>query len=276
MSIITRKFASEEAFRKFTYTDVVTSGWLVPVGFSGSSGSSMGSSTGATYYLIDTKVDRDAGTLHIHSDEKIHPYFYKNKKQNQVLSFFIVGTSGSGKSVRAGKILDQLIEHDDKPVFIFAINDEDPALDKKRGKPKRMPIRIPWADPDLYAAQIADYKKTYMVFDDIEQMHDKQTTLFCKNLRDLCLTAGRKLDITTVSVAHDLLDKNCRTVLKESKFHILFPKSGRYTTEQYLEKRLNLYKKMRDQIMKLKTFKLIVHSHYPRYLLADNDILLLD
>lgn len=264
MSIITKKFTSDRAFKDFVKTNpLVLNDTLRPIATS---------KNGKIYYFIDTEVDRDLGTRIILDD--IKPYYYKNTSKNQILSFMIPGVAGSGKSYFAGELLDQLTDLENKPIFVFAINDQDDSLDKKRKK--KMPIRIPWEDEDLYSSGIADFENTYLVFDDIEQLKNKAITNFTKDLRDLSLTAGRKLNIDVISILHDLKDKSARQVLKESRYHVLFPKSGRCTTNDYLDKKLGLYKPIRDKILNLKTRVLIIHSFYPRYIVAEKTIMLLD
>jgi hypothetical protein len=179
-----------------------------------------------------TLVDKKSKVIHIENGD-VMPVWNPDCEREV---FYIAGMSGSGKSVFAGKLINNYKKLFPKNnVFLFSNKPEDPALDKEKI------FRI-GLDDDLLDDQfdLNDLRNKLIVFDDVEANKNKYIQEELDRLRDLILQQGRSYHISFIYISHLLNDgKKTRTIINESHKIVVFPKyttfhSLSYCLERYL------------------------------------------
>ena len=104
-----------------------------------------------------------------------------------------------------------------------------------------------------------------VVFDDIDQITDKNIQNAVWNLRDRILEVGRSKGISICVVAHQITNyKQSRICLNESDYVVFFPKSGAsYQIKYFLKNYGGLEKVNINKIMNLPSRSVILKKTYP-------------
>jgi hypothetical protein len=270
-----------------------------------------------TSQLVVIDIAEDAtgpNKLDVDGDYELKPYLYKNPKEVQSIRALIFGPQGSGKSYLAGEILVHLFEnHQSKDIVIIARNTEDVPLDRKRichndfnervnmektlkavqsGKiklgetitefehkkgSKYTPIRLDVYDPQVLDSHIESFKDSYLIFDDVERMKTKEATEFCHHLRDSALEVGRKLNICSVNILHNIKGGLKASVMRdESAFVFANPQaSGQHKIRSFLRDYAALDKKEIEAFIKMKGRFVMVRTEFPRCFVGKSGVVLL-
>ena len=190
--------------------------------------------------------------------------------KNQRDSIMICGPSGAGKSVFVSQFMDEYIhKYPERNIVLFSMKPEDKALD--RYKPMRIPL-----DEDLVddPVKLNELENSLVIFDDIDQITNKDVQNAVWNLRDRILEVGRSKGISICTVSHQVSNyRATRVCLNESDYVVIFPKSGgRYQINYFLKTYCGFDKDQINLIMSLPTRWVIVKKTYPMCVMYQNGI----
>ena len=241
----------------------------------------------------------------------IEPIYWFNQKENQRLAVSIAGASGSGKSTLASKIVDYLSQKLKYQVFIFSVNSGEDVLIKKRPvkyevmKPKVIrgklqlmqeltgeivpimekkvveeplyPIRIDYMAPSIWEEPLEYWRKSIVIFDDIEDLGDKDATKRVKQLQSLFYTAGRKLDIHMVNTLHNMRDSNPLTKLENTFWVFAHRGSPKFKLVGILIDLLGMKRRDAEKVVSElgDSRHVAIHTTYPNYIIGSKLIKLL-
>jgi len=192
------------------------------------------------------------------------------------LRVMIVGSSESGKSHMAGKLLDYLCDRYKIRVHIFSPVDFDKSLDKNRNgqKPKRYKIY----DKSLLNINIDSFTNGLILFDDIEKCDDAEVSKFLKNLRNTVLLRGRHKNISCINVLHEILGGVENKVLNtESNKLIIYPHHNtKHSIKTYLSKYLGISNNQIDDILTLPSRSVYISKGMGAHIVSEKSVFLLD
>ena len=201
--------------------------------------------------------------------------------QNDRDILYICGPTGCGKSHYTRKYLEEFNEmYPDKDVFLFSRLDKDTQLDTL---PELRRIIV---NNELVENPI-DCKKELMnsvcVFDDIDSIQDKKTSISTNKLVDDILLTGRDQeksgdDIFVIYTSHQIVDfQRTRNILNECSHIILFPQSsGIYQITKALKMYFGFNQRQINKILKEPSRWVCIHHKYPNYILTQNKCYLLN
>lgn len=180
---------------------------------------------------------------------------------------YVTGPSGSGKSTWCGKYGENYKKLWKKnPIVLFSRVGEDEALDHL--DPER--IRM---DPSLVEEKYepADLHDSLCIFDDTDTLRDKDVKDEVNSVKDDILETGRHNNVHTIVCSHLTNNyKETRRIMNEMHSFVIFPSCGSVYSYRYcLKKYVGLDKKDIDKILKLKSRWVLVHCHYPKYVLYE-------
>lgn len=187
---------------------------------------------------------------------------------------YITGASGSGKSTYTAnyvKIYKKLFP--DNPVYLFSELPEDESLDVV--KPKRFKISKETLIDD--PINIDDLKNSIVIFDDTDNISDKNLKQVVYNILNKILETGRHYNISCVITNH--LPSNgsyTRKILNECHTITYFPNSGSVgKIKKFLEEYVGLDKKDFIKNKKAKSRWATIFKNYPMVNMTEREIRLL-
>lgn len=208
------------------------------------------------------------------------PMPWPNQSLTDRLCALMVGPSNAGKSTLAAKLMEiwaALPKNDGKPMYVFSRLANDPALRYIVPEPTYCDIDN---KAEMLGMTIEDFANSFVLFDDVESVDDKEVRDHLRELRDKCLEAGRKLHIEMAVCGHLGLDyQKTRKPLNESTLICLFPRSGAGTSVTGICKR---YLGMSDkEIERIKHFSgergwAVIGTVAPRWVLHENGCYIMD
>lgn len=181
--------------------------------------------------------------------------------KNQRDSIMITGPSGAGKSVFVSQFIDEYIhKYPDRDVVLFSMKPQDRALD--RYKPIRIPLNHDMVDDPV---KLSELENSLVIFDDIDQITDKEIQKAVWNLRDRILEVGRSKGISICTVSHLINNYSAtRVVLNEADYVVFFPKSGaKRAITYFLQHYCGFDKDQINKTLSLPTRWAIVKKTYP-------------
>ena len=210
-------------------------------------------------------------------NETFFPYINDFKETNQTQRFFVSGESGVGKSFFIVKyILEFKKKYPKSKILFFSSKLQDENIDKLKF------IERVNVDDDILTnpytlAEIAENSKPCLVvFDDIEDYQSKKITKEIDRLLNEILRNGRSYGIYCIYTHHQPADyKATRNLCFEATHCVIFPKrAGKDAYNYFLEKKLNLNKKIVEKINGLKSNFVCIKKNIPKCVISDKYILL--
>lgn len=190
---------------------------------------------------------------------------------------YVAGPSGSGKSTYIGNYISMFKkQHKGAQVWVFSRVDEDAPLDAH--KVNRILLDDGLLESPIDPVELSGGKPTLVIFDDIDTIRDQAIREEVLRLRDDILETGRHDNITSISTSHQLMDyKKTRTILNESKFVTIFPKSGSvYHIKRMLKEYVGLEKHMIQKILNLPSRWVTVYKVAPMLVLYETGCFLIN
>lgn len=209
---------------------------------------------------------------HYKMDDSIFK-IYPTQDKDQRDSIYITGPAGSGKSTFISQFIEEYIKlYPKRSVVLFSNKSEDKALDKY--KPLRIPLNFDLVDDPI---ELDELEKSLVIFDDIDQITNKQIREAVFNLRDRCLEEGRSKGISVCSVSHQITNyKASRICLNEADYVVMFPKSGaKYQINYFLKNYGGLNKDQVNEVMNLPSRAITLHKRYPMCVIYQNGCMVL-
>lgn len=233
--------------------------------------------------------DDDGGDEYL-SSTLLRPYPFIDTKNHQRQGIYISGQSGSGKSVFARNMImafksqmnkmeldkdtGEVIEIE-TPVRLFSRTTEtDPAF---AGIKKLNRINV--NDPNVLGIVPELLKNSIVVFDDYDQVPNKNLLAFLKALIKGVLEVGRKLNIQVIIINHQTMDyQKTRDIIFECNAYVLFPGSNKNATfrfiDAYIKPDKGMLKKIND--IKLSQFSFFYFDkRYPAHFISDYRVILM-
>lgn len=203
----------------------------------------------------------------------------KNKETN-LISYFIAGCAGSGKSYYVADIVNRLKSLPKfKNATIYLISGQT-SLDPVFESSWKSYITININHPDfglLKWDEFANPKGTIVIFDDVDSISNKELGKFINNLQNGLLQNGRKSNIASFNISHALRDyRKTKYLHQECCCHVLFPNSDYILVGDYLKDKFKLREPMINHILDdLDTRSITLYRHHPQFLVSDHEIYLL-
>ena len=176
-------------------------------------------------------------------------------------SIYITGPSGSGKSTFVSSFMSEYRrKYPKRSIFLFSAKDEDPALDIH--KLFRVPLNQGMVQDPI---TLEELEKPLVVFDDIDQISDKNIQNAVWGLRDQILEVGRSKGISICTVAHQITNyKASRICLNEADYVVMFPKSGaKYQMTYFLKNYAGMGKDDIKKLFNLNSRAVVLKKNYP-------------
>lgn len=187
--------------------------------------------------------------------------------ENQNDRIMITGPSGAGKSTWASKYAEKYkLMFPKNKVILFSNKEKDKCLDDL--KPIRMKLNYKLVDDPIKASELSN---KLVIFDDIDQIPDKEIKKAVQELRDLLMAEGRSEHIYVLTISHNPTNhKQTTSSLLESSAIVMFPEGGdTYHIEQVSKRYCGLpIKKVRD-VLELNSKWCIVNKTAPKYVLHE-------
>ncbi len=186
---------------------------------------------------------------------------------------YICAPNQAGKTTYLGKYVSYFRKfYPKKPIYVFSALDNDPLLDKY--KIIRITLDEGFLDENITPS---DLQNSLVIFDDIDQLRDREVRKEIYNMIDEILCTGAHSNIS-VAITHHLMTnyKETRCILNECTSITIFPNSGskyqiRYTLKNYYGLDTHEIRK----ILNLKTRWVTIFKNYPRCVLYNKGIYLL-
>lgn len=180
---------------------------------------------------------------------------------------YVPAPSGSGKSTFIGMYIEQLTKlfGKNRKIYIFSRVEKDEPLDKFGKRVIRIPLVQSYFDEN--PLQIEQFKKSIIVFDDIDTILNKALVKYIRNFRDDILETGRHYDITIISTSHLIANfLATRTLINEANAIVLFPRgSSFYAVSNFLERYLGFTKEQIRYVERLPTRWIYFWKEYPKF-----------
>ncbi len=193
--------------------------------------------------------------------------------EGQRQSGLITGISGAGKSVFASQYA--MLYHKMFPkngVFLISKKDSDPAFEALK-----FIVRIPLDEEFLECdMDTSDFKDSLVIFDDIENIKDKEIKTKVYKLKDNLAETGRSENVYLLTCNHVAMNgKETRVDLNECDFVVVFKSGSAYHNENLLNKYVGLSKPQIKKIFEIKSRWYFVKKTDPMYVISENKIMLL-
>lgn len=215
--------------------------------------------------------------IRLNSENEIFfPNINDFNKTKQTQRVYVCGESGVGKT---SFLLKYIIEFNKKypksKILFFSSKMEDEFIDKLNYV-ERVKIDDDILTNQYTLSEIAETKPCLTVFDDIEDFQTKKITKEIERLLNEILRNGRSYGIYCIYTHHQPSDyKATRNLIFEATHCVIFPKrAGKDSYNYFLEKKMNLKKKIIDKINGLKSNFVCIKKNIPKCIISDKYILL--
>ena len=216
----------------------------------------------------DDALFKEFTSLKLQKGEKFRPYPNVHGKRDVL---YISAASNAGKSTYANQYLMNYRNcYPNNPIYLFSTVDDDDSLTVSGIKKVIIDERM-YEDP----LEINEFKNCMCVFDDIDQIHDKDVFNAVHQLLRKMLEIGRHNFISVIVTSHMCNKGNeTRTVINEAFLVTLFLGSGSsYNT--YLKNYMGLSNKQIKKLYQMKSRWITVYKRYPNVVFTENQIILL-
>lgn len=231
-------------------------------------------------YVVKTDLPFSERNRLIRSSKKsgkIIPVPYVDIAQHQRSAIYISAPSGGGKSSFARHWIEELRripKFSNYPVFLFTTTNNDaidPAYDGLVGF-----NRVNIEAEDFMALTSSDLENSICLFDDWQVHGDKNIEKKIYMLVNEVLQHGRKQNIQVIVCTHQTTQYHkTRDILFECDTFCLFPTANPNSVVKFLIEKCDIDRKHARNILNLNTRHIVVHKSFPRYIIADDCVILL-
>jgi hypothetical protein len=189
---------------------------------------------------------------------------------------YLGAPSGSGKSYLAGQYIEKYKKMCPKnPFFLISLKDEDPALDHLH--PNRIMINEELVTTPL---QVDDFKECIILFDDIDNIHDKKQQDAINKFICRVMEVGRSRYIHAIVTSHliNAKDAKSRQIMNEMQLFIFFPGSGStYQIKYCLKTYFGLSPQEIEKILRIHDSRWIVlGKSHPQFLMTQHEAIFMN
>lgn len=213
---------------------------------------------------IELKLDNDAIMIPLPTEETER--------------VFIAGKSGSGKSTWAAMYMCEYLRMFPKRRIILLSRHAGERAYQKI-KHSAIPLGIFEADDKKDEApeiELEDIKDSLVVFDDCDNLQNKNVATAMKRLNDDIISNGRKYNIHCLTLAHQLMNYVAtRNILNEANRVVFFNTGANYHIERYLREYAGLKKNAIKKICALQSRWSCLSYSMPMYILHEHGIFII-
>ena len=221
-------------------------------------------------FVISVKDKKDNIVKSFNKDGE---YFHIKNCSSKRDCLYICAPNQSGKTTYCSRYLSQFVkDNPEKDIYLFSKIQEDELLDKFD------PIRLNIEKFKFRENTLQLFSDSIVIFDDVDQIHDKEVSKKIYNLINSILCEGAHFNINILITNHLLSNyQKTRTILNEVSSITMFPKSGcSHQMEYVLKNYIGLGKKEIAKIKNLNTRWVTIFKNYPQLVLHQNGVYLLN
>lgn len=193
---------------------------------------------------------------------------YPSKTSERV---FVAGKSGSGKSTFTAQYIREYTEMFPKRrVFLISTHEEEKAY-------KILPInQIPLDETFLESPPtLTDLEQSLVVFDDTDNLQDKDLQRAVQALNNDLLANGRKYEIHVITLAHQLMDYSRSRILLNEANRVVFFNGSAYHVQRYLKVYAGLQPKQIRRILDSRSRWTCMGLTIPNYVVTEHEVYVL-
>jgi hypothetical protein len=225
--------------------------------------------------MVSLGEDSKFGTdnLILENQDEVFQLIPNNKKFRSIHCAF--GQSGSGKSYWCKNYIVEYIKvYPKRPVYLFTTITSEIGCLKDIKKLKIVELNTGFVDDDIGVEELKD---SLCLFDDIDNIHNKQLKKKVFQTMNDCLAVGRKWNIECLITFHVATAGNdTKVILNESNSITINPKTmGNRSLKYLLDAYLGLDKKDIERIKKLDGRMITVLKTYPKLVLSEKELYIL-
>jgi len=197
-----------------------------------------------------------------------------SKKERSCHAIF--GQAGSGKSFWCCNYIKEYIKlYPKRPIYLFTTITSDIGCLKDIKKIKIVELNNEFAHDDI---PMEDLKQSLCLFDDIDNIRDKQLKKKLFQTLNDCLQVGRKFEIEVLITFHVATAGNdTKIILNEcNSVSFNYKTFGNRALKYLLDAYLGLDKKQIERIKKLDGRMITVLKTYPKLVLGEKELYILD
>ena len=195
-------------------------------------------------------------------------------KERDVL--FVIGQSGSGKSYFVSNYAKEYKKlHSKRSIYVFSTLAEDKDGLDRIPKIIRIPLNADFTNDDIIPTE--EFKDSLVIFDDIDNLHDKKTKEVVWKYLNNFLQTGRHYKISLCITFHvGCAGASTKMILNEATSITYFPATiGGRNLKYLLDSYLGMDKKQIDQVKKIDSRAITIIKCYPKVVLAERNVYIL-
>lgn len=227
-------------------------------------------------YITKEKLDDDEEPTPLTTDDDKNQFtpipIIKHNELNAI-SYFIAGTSGSGKSYYTAKLVNNILT---QPRFenghIFLISGQtkpDPAYEDNI----KSYFKLDMEHEDFYSLTYNDFENCIVIFDDTTSLGNRGREQFVFNLQKSLSENARKNNIALINISHQSRDfVKTKYIIHEATNYVLFPSSSWNDSRKFLKSYMDYDEDELKEVKKLSrhTRGICIHKSNPQYILSDH------
>lgn len=193
--------------------------------------------------------------------------------ERQIL--YITGSSGSGKSYFTRKYCNEFAKlYPKRAIYLFSSVTSDDSIDAIKGL-NRIKLTPEFLEENW---EIEDFRDSLVIFDDTDCITDKKTRNKVNGVLNMILETGRHTNTYCIYTSHLACAGNdTKRILNEAHSITFFPATaGGRTLKYLLESYMGLDKEQIQKVKHLPSRWITVCKSYPKCILSEKDVLLLN
>lgn len=212
--------------------------------------------------------------LILEADDETFQLIPNNKKERSCHAVF--GQAGSGKSFWCCNYIKEYIKvHPKRPIYLFTTITSDIGCLKDIKKIKIIQLTEEFANDNI---GVEELKESLCLFDDIDNIRDKQLKKKLFQTLNDCLQVGRKFEIDVLITFHVATAGNdTKIILNEcNSISFNYKTFGNRALKYLLDSYLGLDKKQIERVKKLDGRMITVLKTYPKLVLSEKELYILE
>jgi len=197
---------------------------------------------------------------------------------------YIAGASGVGKSSFSAQfVLEYHIKYPENKIYMYSTHQAEHAYSRLPIEYQELKTLLPDSipppgsnSPSNEPPTVQDFKNSLVLFDDVDNLQDKNLQNAVNGLQSDLLANGRKYHVSVMIIAHQLMNyKQTRNILSECYRVVFFPQSSKYHVNRYLKTYAGIQKSDIDRIMNTRSRWICLQTTVPNIVMAEHDVFIL-
>lgn len=185
---------------------------------------------------------------------------------------FIAGKSGSGKSTLAALYMFEYLNmFPGRKVVLISRHKNEKAYQHIPHMEIPLELFAKVKDDNTVPMDLDDLKDSLVVFDDTDNLQDKDIDMAIRKLNGDIISNGRKYNIHCVTLSHQIMNwQKTRDLLMEANKVYIFPGGNAHHIKTFLQKHAGLDAKDIKKIMELKSRWAMLSMGVPQYIVHEH------